>query len=85
MGLTRLQSNKGKVGTVMKCTYALICNTYLNRTSFGIKVTDPSGQVIAEAMDISNDKAKISHLVRLCNHLELSSLHFFDVVDDFIG
>ena len=69
----------------MKCTYALICNTYSNRTSFGIKATDSSGQVIAEARNISDDKARVSHLVRLCNHLELSSLHFFDVVDDFIG
>ena len=69
----------------MKCTYTLICNTYANRTSFGITVTDPAGHVIAEARDISNDNARVSHLVKLCNHLELSSLHFFDVIDDFIG
>lgn len=69
----------------MKCTYALLCNTYQDRACFGIKVTNEKGQTVAEARDISEDKARTEHLVQLCNTLELSSLHFFDVVDDFIG
>ncbi len=69
----------------MKCTYALICNTYSGRTSFGVKVTNKAGHTVAEAKDISGDQAKVARLVQLCNNLELSNLHFFDVVDDFIG
>lgn len=69
----------------MKCTYALICNTYSGRTSFGVQAANEVGHTVAEANDISVDKAKVAHLVQLCNNLELSILHFFDVVDDFIG
>lgn len=34
--------------------------------------------------DISTDKEKVERLVALCNELELSPIHIYDVIDDFL-
>lgn len=34
--------------------------------------------------DISIDKAKIEKLVSLCNELDLSPKHIYDVIEDFL-
>ena len=35
--------------------------------------------------DISADKPRMEHLVELCNRLELSPLHLWDGVEDFLA
>ena len=40
--------------------------------------------IVDSVRDISSDKKQIEELVRLCNELELSLLHFHDVVTDFL-
>ena len=34
--------------------------------------------------DISTNKEKVEKLVFLCNELELSPIHIYDVIDDFL-
>lgn len=34
--------------------------------------------------DISTDKSSVERLVGLCNELELSPVHLYDVIDDFL-
>ena len=62
-----------------------IRNLILSHNFISVKRKSKIKFTFSKKRNISDDKARVSHLVRLCNHLELSSLHFFDVVDDFIG
>lgn len=70
----------------MNCKYVLIRDTYTDRSSvkFGIAAIDDSGNIIAEAHDVSDNESKVVELIRRCNKCELSSIHFFEVVSDFI-
>ena len=78
----------------MTVTYGVIRETHIlgttERTSYGIAAyadTDVDGcaTVITHVGDVTSDKDQISKLAELCNSLELSPLHFYDVVEDFIG
>lgn len=42
-------------------------------------------RVVAEARGISASFDEVSRLIELCNGLGLSVIHFYDVIDDFIG
>ena len=62
----------------------------LTRTSFGIAVysgsdIDDTSNVVLTISDITSDKAKLKSFVELCNRLELSLIHIFEAVDDFIA
>ena len=55
-----------------------------NTLSFGIKIIGKDGDTVCMATDISDDNKKMEELVGLCNKLELSPVHFYDVISDFI-
>ena len=62
----------------------------LTRTAFGIAVysgpdIDDISNVVLTISDITSDKAKLKSFVELCNRLELSLIHIFDAVDDFLA
>lgn len=62
----------------------------LERTSYGIAAysgadVDGTATVIAHVSDITCEESKIGELVELCNRLELSPLHLYDVVEDFLA
>lgn len=78
----------------MTVTYGVIRENYIlgtaERTSYGIAAyanadTDSSATVIAHVADITSDEAKAVELAELCTRLELSPMHLYDVVEDFIG
>ena len=58
--------------TIIKDEDEKECDTY------GISFDD----IVIE--DISINKQKIEKLVNLCNELELSPIHIYDVIDDFL-
>ena len=60
------------------------------RTSYGIaayaaSAEDGTATIVASVHDITADKQALSELVDLCNHLELSTIHLNDVVEDFLA
>ena len=75
-------------------TYGVIEEIYSlgvsSRTSYGIAAYSDSAQdgtatVIAVINDITTDKQALQELVSLCNSLELSAVHLWDVVEDFLA
>lgn len=75
-------------------TYGLIYEEYYlgdkARVSYGVAVyadpaTDGTVTVVASAHDLSGDKDRVTELVDKCNSLQLSLLHFDDVIDDFLS
>ena len=73
----------------MDCKYVLICETYSDDTEphvgYGIAVVDRERVTILAALDLSPDKTKVADLVRKCNRLKISPIHFQDVVEDFLS
>ena len=66
--------------------YSIGCN---RRVTYGIAAysfaeADGTATVIASIHDITDDKEKLSLLVDTCNSLELSVIHLYDVVEDFL-
>ena len=63
----------------------------MSRKTYGIAVyaKDDSDECISTVLDIisdiSSEKEKVEDLVRKCNLLELSPIHFHDVVEDFLA
>ena len=60
------------------------------RVSYGIVAysdfeRDGTATIVASAKDLSNDKQRIKDLVKTCNRLQLSLLHFDEVVSDFLA
>lgn len=56
--------------------------------SFGIKIYYIKDRVVQEACtisDISIDEKKIRELAAACNIHQLSPLHIFDVIEDFLS
>ena len=47
-------------------------------TTYGISYNDTT------VKDISINKAKVENLISLCNKLDLSPIHIYDVIDDFL-
>ncbi len=83
--MNQMKANSNSYG-VLKQEYELggIC-----RISYGIVVYDNSAEddsavIIDTIADVSEDYAKISELVGLCNENELSVLHIRDVIEDFL-
>lgn len=75
-------------------TYGITEEIYVagnsRRTSYGIAVYDNAEEdgtaTILEAVhDITSDKQSLSELVDLCNRLELSTIHLYDVIEDFLS
>ena len=84
--------NGDEIG-VKNVTYALIEEKYIfggdSRISYGIAAysnaeVDGSATIVVSVHDITSDKEKLSKLVKDCNDLHLSSVHLYDVVEDFL-
>lgn len=78
----------------MTVTYAVtseVCSFCgIKRISYGIDAHIKTGQnisstVIASVKDITFDKSKLDILVQQCNNLQLSPIHLYDVIEDFIS
>ena len=70
-------------------TYTLCRETYetkkSERIAYGIAAYaegDPA--CVARLHDITSDKNALTELVLLCNRLQLSPIHLYDVVEDFL-
>ena len=79
---------------MMNITYGVTEEIYsLGRsfcTSYGIaayadSAEDGTATVVASVNDATADKQALSELVDRCNHLELSTVHLMDVVEDFLA
>ena len=76
----------------MNLKYILVKNTYIDgeisRIGYGIALVqeqDGIPMVLDSVSDLSPDRCKTEKLVEICNHCQLSSLHFRDVVNDFLS
>ncbi len=74
-------------------TYGIVEEKYTlngqSRIAYGMAlyanaVEDGTATIIASARDLTSDKARLEALVANCNRLELSSIHFDDVIEDFL-
>lgn len=79
---------------MMTVTYGLTEEKYTlghkTRISYGIAAysnseTDGTATIIASIHDISEDKVKLLELVQNCNCLELSAIHLYNVIEDFLA
>ena len=72
----------------MDCKYILIRDTYSGDTErhigYGIAVVDNESAIVSAATDLSCNENEVAELVNKCNELELSLVHFQDVVEDFL-
>lgn len=72
----------------MDCKYVLVRDTYSDDTGthegYGIALVDRNSATISAAYDLSCSESKVADLVRKCNRLKISPIHFQDVVDDFL-
>ena len=75
-------------------TYGIIEEIYsfeaTRRISYGIAAytdikEDGTATVVASIHDITADRKALAELVSLCNRLELSTIHLYDVVQDFFA
>lgn len=78
----------------MKITYGIIDECYGMgvgmRRSYGLAAYAPAepndtATVICAVHDITADRCALDALMQKCNELELSPIHLFDVVEDFIA
>lgn len=73
----------------MDCKYILIRDTYSddngNHIGYGIVAVDSESKIVSAARDLSCNKDEVARLVEMCNGLELSPVHFQDVVEDFLN
>ena len=74
--------------------YGIVDETYyidsIKRTSYGIvgySNTDIDGTatIVISVRDVSDDKQKMLDLIELCNRLEVSDIHLYDVINDFFA
>ncbi len=75
-------------------TYGIVEERYIlgncSRTSYGIAAyanseVDGSAIIVASVSDVSDKKHEMEELVRLCNSMDLSPIHLYDVVEDFLS
>lgn len=75
-------------------TYGIIEEKYIIddafRTSYGIAAyedskTNGTTSVATYIHDIIDNKERLLELVQACNRLELSTIHLYDVVEDFLA
>ncbi len=78
----------------MTVTYGLSEEVYSlkgeSRISYGIVAyadADEGGTavILTAIRDITDDRQRLSELVRKCNHGKLSLIHLADVVEDFLA
>ena len=78
----------------MKTTYGITEENYAlekdSRVAYGIAAysdadKDGTATIIASVHDVTSDKEALAALVSLCNSLELSPIHLYDVVADFLA
>ena len=72
-----------------KYKYSVVCeeieSEYIGKyVSYGIEVSR-EGKTVCRVSDVSTDRDEIEELVRLCEAEELSVLHIYDVIEDFLG
>lgn len=70
--------------------YSVVTEVYAGRVAYGIAAfsdVDADGFVtmLASAHDLTENKERINDLAARCNSEDLSLVHFWDVVEDFIG
>lgn len=79
---------------MMNAVFGLVKETYIlgdiSRVSYGIVAfadikNNGTAIIIDAARDISTDRKRIEALVRKCNALHLSTVHFHDIVEDFLA
>ena len=79
---------------MMNVTYAVAEEKYVigneSRISYGIVAYSNAEQegtatIVASIRDITSDKNRLKRLVDDCNRLKLSTVHLYDVVEDFIS
>ena len=72
----------------MDCKYVLVRDTYSDDTGthegYGIALVDRGNVTISAAHDLSCSESEVADLVRKCNRMKISPIHFQDVVDDFL-
>ena len=72
----------------MDCKYVLVRDTYSDDTGthegYGIALVDRNSATISAAHDLSCSESEVADLVRKCNRMKISPIHFQDVVDDFL-
>ena len=76
----------------MNLKYIVVKNTYIDgkisRVGYGIALVqeqDGIPMVLDSVSDLSPDLCKTEKLAETCNSCQLSSLHFRDVVNDFLS
>ena len=73
----------------MDCQYILIRGIYKDdvgtHTGYGIAATCDGSGIESVALDLSCHENEVTELVRRCNELKLSLVHFQDVVEDFLS
>ena len=73
----------------MDCKYVLVRDTHSGDTGthvgYGIAVVDHERVTISAALDLSRNETEVADLVKKCNRLKLSPIHFQDVVEDFLS
>lgn len=77
---------------MIEISYALIEEKYIfgdsSRISYGIAAYSAAdmdcSSVILSIHDITSDREKLAELVKKCNELQLSTVHLYDVVEDFL-
>ena len=79
---------------MMNVTYAVAEEKYVigneSRISYGIVAYSNAEQegtttIVASIRDITSDKNRLKRLVDDCNRLKLSTVHLYDVVEDFLS
>ena len=76
-----------------KVAYDMVEEVYMlglaSRKAYGVAAYAESEYAsratIIKVQDISSNKNAIKDLVDLCNRLELSPIHLYDVIEDFLG
>ena len=73
----------------MDCKYILICavcaDDHGTHKGFGIAAIDNGSMTISAALDLSCNESEVAELVKRCNELKLSPVHFQDVIEDFLS
>ena len=75
-----------------KTVYGLLCSrlTFPGgvRDTYGIALCEQSAGecvILASAVDLTCDRAVAERLVETCNRLDLSPVHFREVIEDFLA
>ena len=75
-------------------TYCVVEERYAmgskSRLSYGVAAFDSAEKdglstIVASIHDITNNKAGLAELVKQCNLLELSPIHLYEVIEDFLS